>query len=245
MPQSSISHRYCSRSCISVTTHNKHQNICGCTSSSNNHLTHSHSSSERHLSVSLHRRQGKRGRFTAATCSIPAMASFARSTAAISLAALCLWVTSGAIAAQKSHRVAVVVPIAREDLERAVSALASWPCSKEENVSLLLLHDDEEAAASGARGILGAAVDTLAGAGGCFGEILTVFADLNEEMRGKKGQRHMYVVYVRGGCLSALASVMLRRSSAITLLINRTFERTWRGEHVPLSSRQSRIDNLL
>lgn len=90
----------------------------------------------------------------------------------------------------QQQRLAVVVPAYRGDLERAVSSLGRWPstCSPvtEQNVDLVLYYAEgvEDSAA------VEAAFNVIeASAGRCFSKTKTVFAHLEEEVRGKKKAR--------------------------------------------------------
>ncbi len=92
--------------------------------------------------------------------------------------------THGAPPDEPQHRLAVVVPTYRGDLDRAVASLERWPtaCSPLtlQNVDLVLYYAEGEED----RIAVQAAADAVAeSAGRCFADLRTVYAHLEEEVR--------------------------------------------------------------
>lgn len=91
---------------------------------------------------------------------------------------------------ESTRKLAVVVPVYRGDLLRAVSSLEQWPTScspvTQQNVDLVLYYAESEADNSATA----ATAETIAkSAGRCFSSTQTVHADLAEEVWWRKFQR--------------------------------------------------------
>ena len=85
------------------------------------------------------------------------------------------------------QRLAVVVPVYRGDIERAVSSLGRWPTSCStvtlQNVDLVLYYGKDEEEEQDTPNV-SSAIDAISqSAGACFARTRAVFAFLNNEVR--------------------------------------------------------------